>query len=160
MKRFIKILGTGLIGTSLLIGGVAMAKGGPMGSPVLKEVLRSLDLDEEQKALVQEMKEDAKAEREDKKSFHESRHATMLDELSKETPNSRVLHKLIDDGFEMAAESAHNALDDLLELHATFTPEQRETFVDELERAHVEREQMRAERKDGRKGAKDRPADF
>ena len=70
------------------------------------------------------------------------------------------MHKLIDDGFEMAAESAHNALDDLLELHATFTPEQRETFVDELERAHAEREQMRAERKDGRKGAKDRPADF
>lgn len=161
MTRFIKILGTGLIGTSLLIGGVAMAKGGgPMGPHVLKEVLRSLDLDEEQKALVQEMKEDAKAERDDKKSFHESRHATMMDELSKETPNSRMLHKLIDDGFEMAAETAHDALDDLLELHATFTPEQRETFVDEMERVHVEREQMRDERKEGRKGGKGRPADL
>lgn len=158
MKKLIKVLGIGAITLGLLGSGVAMARGGgPMGGHAIKEVLRALDLDAEQKALVEDMKSSKEADREANKAFKESSQETFLNEFSKETPNSRTMHNLLDDGFERAADVAHSGLDDLLELHATFTPEQRETFVSELESAQARHEEMREKHQEDRKGGRKGP---
>lgn len=158
MKKLIKVLGVGAITLGLLGSGVAMARGGgPMGGHAIKEVLRALDLDTEQKALVEDMKSGKEADREANKAFHESTQQTFLTEFANESPNGRTLHNLLDDGFERAADAAHTGLDDLLELHATFSPEQRETFVTELEAAGDRHEEMREKHQDERKGGRKGP---
>ncbi len=150
----IKLLGIGALGVGLLgFGGIAMARG-PMGGHAMKEVLKSLDLDEEQKSLAMELREEQKEDHEANRAFHEESRDTFMDEMGKEKPNSRTLHNLIDEGSKRAADTAHRSLDALLELHATFTPEQRESFVVELERAEQEHQMRREEKREGRHGSR------
>jgi len=148
----IKILGIGVLGVGLLgVGGIAMARG-PMGGHALKEVLKSLDLDEEQKSLAMELREEGKEDHQANRAFHEESRDTFLGEMAKENPSSKKLHNLIDERSKRALDTAHRSLDALLELHATFTPDQRETFVVEFERLEAEREMRHEEKRSGQPG--------
>lgn len=157
--KFIKLMGIGVLSVGLLgFAGVAMARGpgGPMGGHALKEVLQALDLDEEQQALAKELRDEHKADREGTKEFHDRASEVFLTEMGEAKPDSRTLHGLIDEGAALASEAAHNGLDGLLELQATFTPEQRETFVVEMTRLKEEGQQKREEMREqhGERGPK------
>ena len=157
--RIIKLMGIGALGVGLLgFAGVAMARGpgGPMGGHALKEVLKALDLDEEQQALAAQLREEHQGDREATREFHDKAKEVFLTEMAKEKPNSRTLHGLIDEGAALATEAAHSGLDGLLELQATFSPEQRQTFVEEMGRLNEEREQRHEEMREhhGQRGPK------
>lgn len=139
----------------LAMGGVAIAKGpargghGPLGIG-LQNMVDALDLDAEQQALAEQLKADARADREAAHAEKEATFETVLVELNKAQPDSDLLHGLIDQGAARMADGMHARLDGFLELHATFSAEQRATLVTEMEagRDQMEerREQHRGER--------------
>lgn len=140
----------------LAMGGVAIAKGparGGHGGPLgigLHNMVEALNLDEEQQALAKQLKDDARADREDGQMEREATFNTVLVELDKARPDSELLHGLIDQGAARMADGAHARLDGFLELHATFSAEQRATLVSEMESGRDEmqarKEQHRGER--------------
>ncbi len=148
-SKLVKVLGlTTLIG-GLAFGSVALARGpgGMHGGPGghMAKVIEKLDLDPEQQALAKELKAGMEDEREAIQAQHEESFEALLTELGKESPDSEALHTLIDEGAALMAERMHAGLDSVLELHATFTEEQRATLVEEMEAGKEMREARREE---------------
>jgi hypothetical protein len=53
----------------------------------------------------------------------------VFDELEKPAPDAAKLHGIADDVLKRITRITHSAIDQALALHATFSPEQRETLV-------------------------------
>ena len=135
---------------TLGVSSIAMARG-PMGhgpgGKVMRELVQALELNEDQQDIAKELRDEMKADRQASQDAREAAFDTAMVELAKVTPDSQVLHDLIDDGVDALSESLHSRLDGFLELHATFDDTQRATLVEELEENREERQERMESRK-------------
>ena len=113
----------------------------------MHRIVGELDLSEDQKALAMELREEARSGHEDERAERDQSFQVMLTELGKAEPDARVLHGLVDQKLDSIASRMHDGVDAFLTLHATFTPEQRETLVTEME---SRREEAKARHEQGR----------
>ena len=158
MRKTVKILGLSALVGALAFGSAAIARGPGPGGPGgpdahVKQLLKQLDLDEEQKALAKELQADNRATHMELASQKSELADIVIAELGEEEPNRRAIHGAIDDGLELMGEALHSRADALLELQATFSPEQRATLVEELEDMQERRAEMmerRGERQEQR----------
>ena len=139
---------TGALVGLLAIGGTATAQGfgrGHGGGFPLMRVLRHLDLTEAQEVQAVRMR---RALREQRKAARKEMEAAIdkaKAELAKSNPDPQVLHAAVDEAAAQMQKGLHMAVDQFLELHKTFTPEQRERMVKVMDRVK-ERRQKRRER--------------
>ncbi|MCK6521275.1 Spy/CpxP family protein refolding chaperone [Myxococcota bacterium] len=146
MTRSIRVaLTAGLL--ALTAGGVAVAGGGPagFGGHGFHELIRSLNLSEDQKALAMELREEGRADNEANRANKDAIVEAMLAELEKPKPDTKKVHDLVDDMLDQKREEAHERADAVLELHATFDDAQRAAFVDGMRDLKEEHEARRAE---------------
>ncbi len=151
-----KPLRTALIASSvvaaLALGGVALAGphrgrgggGGGMGFGFrLMKIVRHLDLTEEQEVKAVRLRHQLKTEMKAMKGDREQTMKTVAAELKKPTPDAAKLHGIADQMITRMGKMTHATIDKFLELHATFTPEQREKLGTHLERRAERRERRR-----------------
>lgn len=140
--------------TMLALGGTAIAKGGGHGGPFggMGRVIEQLDLTPEQQELGIALKEEAKADHEAQRESRNAAFDTIRGELALEQPDSALLHSLIDEQLASVSVSMHERLDGFLTLHATFSPEQRATLVDELDQAKERKEERMEQGGRGQRG--------
>lgn len=146
MTRSIRVaLIAGLL--ALTAGGVAVAGGGPagFGGHGFHELIRSLNLTEDQKTLAMELREEGRADNEANRANKDAIVEAMLAELEKPQPDTKKVHDLVDDMLDQKREEAHERADAVLELHATFDDAQRAAFVDGMRDLKDEHEARRAE---------------
>ena len=156
MKKMVKVLGLSALVGALAFGGAAVAvgpHGGPGGGHApLKQLMKKLDLDDEQKALARELQAENQAAHAELIEQKSEIFDAVIDELENEDPDKRVIDRAIDEGTDRTAEAMKDRVDGFLELHATFSPEQRATLVDELSTMQDKRAEMferRSERFEG-----------
>jgi len=148
MTRSIRVaLTAGLFALSL--GGVAIAGGGGFGGHGFHELIRSLNLTEDQKTLATELREEGRADKEANKASKDAIVEAMMLELEKPQPDTQKVHDLIDDMLDQKREEAHERADAMLELHATFSDDQRAAFVDGMRDLKDEHEARREDHEDG-----------
>jgi Spy/CpxP family protein refolding chaperone len=129
---------------ALALGGVALAgphkgrRGGPGGGPGLgfrlMRMVRHLDLTEEQEVKAVRLRHQMKEEMQAGKVDRPAQMKAVATELAKPTPDAAKLHGIADQMLARMSKMTHAAIDKFLELHATFTPEQREKLGKRLER--------------------------
>ncbi len=143
------IVAGALVGV-MAIGGTAMAKGfGRGGGFPLMRIMRHLDLTEEQEIQAVKIR---RAMREKRKAAREQRRATLSQvhaELGKETPDPQILHAAIDQAAAQMTAGMHEAVDQFLTLHQTFTPEQREELTRVMAKMKKRHEHRRARNQSG-----------
>jgi Spy/CpxP family protein refolding chaperone len=148
MTRSIRVaLTAGLFALSL--GGVAIAGGGGFGGHGFHELIRSLNLTEDQKTLAMELREEGRADHEANKANKDAIVEAMMLELEKPQPDTKKVHDLIDDMLDQKREEAHERADAVLELHATFSDDQRAAFVDGMRDLKDEHEARREDHEGG-----------
>jgi Spy/CpxP family protein refolding chaperone len=100
---------------------------------ITNRIAAKLDLTESQKADLEEMvaafAEKAKAMHAD----HESRHAEMAELIRQETINQEMVDQMIAEKFDRMKEMTNFAVAQLIDFHATLTPEQREKIAQHME---------------------------
>ncbi|MEY3211049.1 MAG: motif family protein [Pseudomonadota bacterium] len=145
MTRSIRVaLTAGLF--ALTLGGVAIAGGGGaggFGGHGFHELIRSLNLSEDQKELAMELREEGRADHEANRANKDAIVEAMMAELEKPQPDTKKVHDLVDDMLDQKREEAHERADAVLTLHATFTDEQRAAFVDGMRDLKDEHEARR-----------------
>lgn len=136
LKRATFGLGFTLFGATLAIGGQAVASGqggegggrAPMAGRILT-LLGSLDLSEDQQAQLKGIREELRDQRDDLRGDRaEARE--LLGELAKAKPDRAAFHTLIDERMADRTAFLHAAADDLLDFHASLSPEQRAELVE------------------------------
>lgn len=143
-KKTIGLLTAGMLSAAAL-GSLALANPGSEdgpgargprghhGPPPIIHLLRSIELDDSQEAMLDGFKEEAKAERQAKRSQVESIREAMKAELKSGKPNPSAMHDYIDDLEAVKTEGAHRMMDDFLDLYATLTPEQLDQLTERLD---------------------------
>ena len=133
---------------ALAIGGTATAKGfGRGGGFPLMRIMRHLDLTEEQEIQAVKIR---RAMREKRKAARQEMQATMDRvrlELTKENPDPQVLHGAVDQAAAQMTAGMHEAVDQFMTMHKTFSPEQREKLIQVMDKM-----KQRHERRRGRHG--------
>lgn len=149
MTRSIRVaLTAGLL--ALTLGGVAVAGGpGGFGGHGFQELIRSLNLTEDQKTLAKELREEGRADHEANRANKDAIVEAMMVELEKPQPDTKKVHDLVDDMLDQKREEAHERADAVLELHATFSDEQRAAFVDGMRDLKDEHEARREDHEEG-----------
>ncbi len=142
-KKTIGLLTAGLLSAAAL-GSFAVANPGEdgpgargprghHGPPPVIHLLKGLELDQNQEAMLDGFKADAKAEREDKRSQVEAIRTAMKAELQSGSPDPAAMHGYIDDLEAVKTEGAHRMMDDFLQVYATLTPEQLAQLTERLD---------------------------
>jgi len=125
MKRILTLVFGAATLSTLAIGGIAVASG-PHGPPGIEarviQFVHSLDLSDTQKQTFQ----------------------TAKTELLSDTPDSAMLHQLIDDRAVEMQQRAHDRLDTALEVAAILEPDQRGQIADKLEELKTRMEDRRS----------------
>lgn len=144
IRNVLFALGFATLGAIATVGTQAAAsghRGGPFG-PGMARLADSLDLTDDQQAMVDEMREEARtqmqAHREDRESGKEEIKAL----LSQETMDAEVVHTMIDDRINEMSGFAHDMADKFIALHATLDEDQRTQLIetmDEVAERHSER---------------------
>ncbi|MCK6549514.1 periplasmic heavy metal sensor [Myxococcota bacterium] len=145
-------LGAGLVAAVVAIGGVAVAhpggdgpRGGGFGpGRMIMRALRGLELTEQQELKGIQIRRNLQAQAKDAHQEMKGSLGKVATELEKASPDRAKLHGIADDVIKKMSTMAHSAIDQLLELHATFTPEQRTKLAAEIR----EMEQRAAELRD------------
>ncbi len=143
---------------SLAFGSVALAgPGGGGESGHFMRGVRSLDLTEDQKTELRELREAAQEDRTDGKAEMQSIRDAFLAELAKDSPSVATLHELTDRRSDLRTANAHDKVDRLVEVHAVLTAEQRAELLENMEERRAERGERRGhgergERGEGRRG--------
>lgn len=128
----------GIAAATLALGGVALARphggpGGPGGpGRMMMRALHDLDLTEQQEVKAVRIRRNVQ---EQAQTAHQELRGSMskvADELEKANPDAQKLHGLADEVIQRMSKIAHSAVDQLLELHATFSPEQRTRLAQHL----------------------------
>lgn len=158
-----KSLRTALVAASvvsaLALGGVALAgphkgRGGPGGPGGfgfrLMRMVNHLDLTEEQEVKAVRLRHQLKEEMKAMKGDREQTMKTIAAELKKPTPDAAKLHGIADQMMARMTKMTHATIDKFLELHATFTPEQREKLGTQLEKRADRRERRMRDRGAGK----------
>ncbi|MEJ2727307.1 MAG: Spy/CpxP family protein refolding chaperone [Deltaproteobacteria bacterium] len=99
-------------------------------------IAETLDLNEEQRAQLEEIKEEFLSKAREMHSQKEAMHAELMAELRKETIDQQRLKELISQKREQMAEVMDLAVVRLAEFHKTLSPEQREKLVEKIEWFH------------------------
>lgn len=143
-----------LITTGLLALGISAAafagpghgfKRGFGGGPMrLLHLAETLDLTEEQEVKAIRMRRAIRKEMKANRQQMRASFDTVLAELEKPNPDPAKLHTLVDEATQRMNKVMHGSVDEYLELHKTFSAEQRQKLV---ERAR----EIKAHRK-GRRG--------
>ncbi len=147
ISKTIKTLLFGALGVgALTLGGLAIAgpgghgphRGGPggPGGPVEHAMMRAihdLDLTEDQRAILQDIREQARENHESLREQHRQTYETMKAELLSDAPDAALLHSLVDQQHAEMQQRMHDRLDTLLEIQAVLTPAQRDIVAGELE---------------------------
>lgn len=150
-------LKTGLVAAGVVaamaISGAALAGGGHRGGGGpgfgFMRMIRQLDLTEEQEVKAVRLRHQMKEERKAGKADREAMMKTVATELRKPTPDAAKLHGLADTMMARMSQMTHSTIDKFLELHKTFTPEQREKLGKGIER-RAERKERRGRRARGK----------
>ncbi|MFT6817138.1 MAG: Spy/CpxP family protein refolding chaperone [Myxococcota bacterium] len=144
-------LTTTLLLGSLALGSVALA--GPSGgeSGNFMRGMRSLDLTEDQKTELRELREGAREDRTDSKAELQSIRDAFMAELAEDSPNVATLHELTDRRAELRTAGAHDKVDRLVQVHAVLTAEQRAELLENMEERRTELGE-RGEERGGRRG--------
>lgn len=148
-KSKLFLTATVLLG-SLAFGTVAIA--GPGGGGHFMRGVRDLDLTDEQRAELRELRESSREDRGDDKAEMQSIHEAFIAELAKASPNVATLHELTDRRSELQAAHAHEKVDSLVAVHAILTPEQRAELLENMAERRAERRGERGEGRPGRGG--------
>ncbi len=114
-------------GVALAGPGSAQTAGEPPRDRVAK-MTEELGLDEVQVAALEDMRTTIQEGREGARAELEQIKGELDAELALAEPNSRTVHKLLDDKLEIRNGLAHDKMDAFLDFRATLTPEQREAF--------------------------------
>lgn len=145
------VFGAGVVATALTIGGVALAQpgDGPRGGGfgpgrMIMRALRGLELTEQQELKGIQIRRSLQAQAKDAHQELKGSLGKVATELEKQTPDRVKLHGLADDVMKKMSAMAHSAIDQVLELHATFSPDQRAKLAAEIR----EMESRAAERGD------------
>lgn len=151
MKKSLGILGISALAGALAFGGMAMARGpggpGGPGGAHMKQLLEKLDLDDAQTEQAQELRQASMEAHQEMEAGREQAMDSLMDELASDEPNRKAVHSTIDEGVEAMADMLHDRADAMLDLVETFTPEQRDTLVTELESMR----ELRGERRDAQR---------
>lgn len=120
----------GILSAAAVAGTWALAWSGPaaaegLGWRGLHRLLRGLNLTQTQTvqatALFYPVRQNAQALRRERQTLR----AAWAEELAKAEPDRERLHQMVDEMMDARRQVGHEALDALLELHGSFTPEQR-----------------------------------
>ncbi len=140
-KKLITIIGATTV--ALGIGGVAFAGGFGGGGGcgfghgrAMAHIVRVLDLTDTQEDLAMDIRHDLKKRMVQTKRESHTHLEEAVDELEKAKPDAARLHQLVDDRMAAMTKNAHYAVDRMLELQQTFTPEQRANLGERMERMH------------------------
>jgi Spy/CpxP family protein refolding chaperone len=152
-KSKLFLTATALLG-SLAFGSVAMAGpgGGGGDSGHFMRGVRSLDLTEDQKTELRELREAAREDRTDTKAQMQSIREAFLAELAKDSPNVATLHELTDSQAALRTSNAVEKVDRLVEVHAVLTAEQRAELLEKMEERRSERGERRGRGGRGERG--------
>jgi Spy/CpxP family protein refolding chaperone len=122
-------------------GGLAFAQGfglGGGGGPHrrIAELLQRLSLTDQQEDMVVDLRKDL---RKQGKALRQETMAgvdSVLGELDKPKPDAAKIHQLVDQRFEAARKTVHSVVDRLLQLHGTFSADQRRVLSEQVKRFH------------------------
>ena len=115
-------------------------KGGWFGSPspderadrMVEEIADELDLDDSQTALLNRIKDEMMAKRQEMKGDKEMFQKALLEETKSESFDKARIQGLVDAHIVKARETAPFFLQKIVELHAALTPEQRQLVVEHI----------------------------
>ncbi|MFT5681196.1 MAG: Spy/CpxP family protein refolding chaperone [Myxococcota bacterium] len=145
--------GFATLGAFAAIGTQAVAsghRGGPFG-PNMARLADALDLTDDQQAMVDEMREDARAQMKGHREDREASKAELKTLLSQETMDADVVHGMIDDHIAEMSGFAHDMADQFISLHATLDADQRAALIETVEEA-AERHGSRHSERSGERG--------
>jgi Spy/CpxP family protein refolding chaperone len=117
-----------LTGAAFAHGGGGPRGRGGMGGGIGMKLMRAvkhLDLTEEQEVKAVRLRRQMREERQAGKLDHQAMMKDVAAELRKERPDARKLHGIADQVIARMTKMTHSAIDRFLELHATFSPDQR-----------------------------------
>jgi len=155
IRNIIFAAGFATLGAFATVGTQAVAGahgGGPFG-PDLARFAQALDLSETQESMVDEMREDVRAQMKANRTGKQADKEDIKAMLSQETLDADVVHSMIDDRISEMASFSHEMADKFIALHATLDADQRATLVEkmaEAEERHEERRQRHTERRSER----------
>lgn len=142
-RRWALVLGvaTGLFAVS----GAALAdrdrpKRGLPGMAFMR-VIDDLDLTEEQEIKAIRVRRNLREQAEEARREMDGTMGKVAVELAKANPDATKLHAIADEVIKRIQKVTHSAIDQVLELHRTLSPEQRETLANRLERIEARRDE-------------------
>jgi len=128
------------VGVGLTLGGVAVAQvPGLLHGGAMLQTLMAMGLDDEQKDALHAFHADSESIHDEMRELHEQNFEIVVDQLLAEEPDRGLIHDLVDNGLLKVSTIAHGRIDAFLDIHATFSPEQRQTLVDGIEQVRSER---------------------
>lgn len=137
-KKWIIGIATSVL--ALAVGGAAYAGGGGGGfcgmghGGHMVRLFRALDLTDGQQDMAMDIKHDVKKRMIQTRRESRGHMDQTIGELEKAKPDVARLHQLVDDRVEAFKKNAHYAVDRMMELHQTLTPEQRANLRAQAER--------------------------
>jgi Spy/CpxP family protein refolding chaperone len=131
LKKVFMVGGT-MVALALASAAIA-GPGGPGGQGPVRRVLQELDLSEEQRTEIRGIFEEARAEHESIREGLDGVRGRFRAELAKPSPSATALHAIVDERAALETQLAHDRVDDLLEVHAVLTEDQRAELARLLE---------------------------
>lgn len=161
MKKMMKIaLASSLAVVMLAAGATAFARpggpGGPGGFPgmFMMRLFGDLDLSEQQELQAIRARRAIKEQADQAREESQVQIGQAIDELGKANPDSQKLHSLADQAIARFGKVAHSAIDQMLAIHATLSPEQRTTLHERAKEMHDRRMDRREHKEKREKPAK------
>ena len=147
LRNVLFAVGFMTVGAVASVGAQATAgayRAGPFGPGMVKFVA-SLDLNDQQQELVDEIKLDAREQMQAHREDRDGHKAEVKALLSQETIDADVVHDMIDTRVNDMSSMAHDMADKFITLHATLDDEQRATLVEKVDEVS-ERHEQRGQR--------------
>ncbi len=163
MKRMKKIVLASSLAVVMLAGAAtAFARpGGPGGSGgfpgmFMMRLFGDLDLTEQQELQAIRARRAIKEQAQQAREESSVQIGQAIDELGKANPDSQKLHGLADQAIARFTKVAHSAIDQMLAIHATLSPEQKTTLHTRAKEMHERRmeKRERREQRDEKKPAR------
>jgi len=147
IRNVIFAVGFSTIGAIAAIGTQAAASGHharPFG-PSMARLAASLDLTDDQQAMADEMRAEAKEQMQAHRDERAASKDALKAMLSQESMDAERVHTMIDDRINEMSGFAHDMADQFIALHATLDDDQRTQLIETMEEA-AERHSARRSR--------------
>jgi periplasmic protein CpxP/Spy len=103
---------------------------------ITNNIAKGLNLNEEQKAKLNSIKEEIVSMHQNNKTDHQAMHTEIKTLILSDQIDAAQLNSLIDQKLEKHGEMKDFLVSKFVEFHAILTPEQRQKLVDKLEKHH------------------------